>query len=71
MLRKLTVEEWKSYGDEYQCLLTSSTVAEEADKFMYSGYYHGELADTMPKALSNARELISERAQSLFMSIEI
>ena len=58
MLRKLTVEEWKSHEDEYQCLLTSSTVAEEADKFMYSGYYHGELADTMPKALSNALDLI-------------
>ncbi len=40
MLRKLTVEEWKSHEDEYQCLLTSSTVAEEADKFIQSGYYH-------------------------------
>lgn len=32
MLRKITIEEWKSYEDEYQCLLTFSTVAEEADK---------------------------------------
>lgn len=54
MLRKITIEEWKSYEDEYQCLLTFSTVAEEADKFMHSGYYHDELADTTPKILSNA-----------------
>lgn len=58
MLRKITVKEWKSHEDEYQCLLTSSTVAEEAEKFMHSGYYYGELADTMSKAISNALDLI-------------
>ncbi len=68
MLRKLTVEEWKSHEDEYQCLLTSSTVAEEADKFMHSGYYHGELADTMPKSLSNALDLIIVVVTSIIVS---
>ncbi len=58
MLRKLTVDEWRNNEDDYKSFLTSSTVAKEADKFVPSGYYHGELGDTMGLALSNALQLV-------------
>lgn len=33
--------------------MTSSTVAEEVEKFQVSGYVMGELGDTIPLAMSN------------------
>ena len=37
--------------------LVSSNVRDEAEKFLKNGYYHGELADTMVLALSNALQV--------------
>ena len=58
MLRELAINEWRSNANDYECFLTSSTVAEEAGKFLQSGYYQGELADTMPLALANSLQLV-------------
>ena len=59
-LRKLIVEEWKNNEHFYQGFLTSesTSVAEEAEKFLQCGYYHSELGDTMVTGLANALELV-------------
>ena len=51
------MNEWLNHPHEYQGFLTSSTVEEEAPKFMQSSFYHGELANTMVLAVSNALEI--------------
>ena len=56
-LRELTVAEWKNNEEYYQSFLVSSNVRDEAEKFLKNGYYHGELADTMVLALSNALQV--------------
>ena len=57
ILREKAVNGWLNRSHEYQGFLTSSTVEEEAPKFMQSGFYHGELANTMVLAVSNALEI--------------
>ena len=57
ILREKAVNEWLNNPHEYQGFLTSSTVEEEAPKFMQSNFYHGELANTMVLAVSNALEI--------------
>ncbi|SMN12541.1 hypothetical protein SPBRAN_1617 [uncultured Candidatus Thioglobus sp.] len=56
-LRDLMVKEWKDNASYYQSFLTSTTVDIEAGNFLRSGYYFGELSDTMVLALSNALKL--------------
>lgn len=58
MLRELTVMEWKNNVDFYQKFLVTSSVVQEADKYLQSGVYCGELEDTMVLALSNALQLV-------------
>lgn len=59
-LRKLAVLEWKNNEDIYKGFLTSNStsVTEEADKFLEGGYYNSELGDTMVTALANGLELV-------------
>lgn len=57
-LRELTVVEWKNNVDFYQKFLVTSNVVQEADKYLRSGVYCGELGDTMVLALSNALQLV-------------
>lgn len=59
MHRQLTVKEWKSNASFYQNLLITNNVVLEADKYLQSGVYCGELGDTMVLALSNALQLVT------------
>jgi hypothetical protein len=54
VLRKKVVQEWLLNPQDYQGFLTSSTVEEEAPKFLQEGFYHGDLANTMVLAVSNS-----------------
>jgi len=53
-LRKITVREWLENSSYYEGFLMDVCVEQEAPKFLESGYFHGNLADTMITALSNA-----------------
>ena len=54
ILREKAVQEWQNNPHEYQGFLSCGTVEDEAPKFLQNGYYHGELANTMLLAVSNA-----------------
>ena len=53
-LRGLCVREWKANPHEYEGFVPNTDVAAEADKFMESGFFYGELGNTMILSLSNA-----------------
>lgn len=55
-LRELIVKEWKNNVNYYQDFVQCN-VDEEADKFLQSGVYCGELGDTMVLALANALQV--------------
>ena len=52
-LRNLTVAEWRCNQHDYEGFLPDINIQQEAMKFMQSGYFFGELADTIVLALSN------------------
>ena len=52
-LRILTVGEWKSNPHDYEAFLPEVNIPEEATKFLQTGYFYGDLADTIVVALSN------------------
>jgi len=52
-LRQLVVNEWKQNESMYQDFAPHVVVNQEAEKFLFSGFYHGDLADTMVLALAN------------------
>ena len=51
-LRQLLVGEWLNNSDRYQPFLSSS-IQSQAQLFLQSGHFMGELGNTMPLALSN------------------
>ena len=53
-LRQLTVKEWLDHSSRYEGFLVDIAIEDEAPKFLVPGYFHGDLADTMLTALSNA-----------------
>ena len=53
----MAVQEWLTNAQEYQGFLSISTVEDEAPKFLNDGFYHGELANAMLLAISNALEI--------------
>ena len=52
-LRILTVGEWKSNPHDYEAFLPEVNIPEETTKFLQTGYFYGDLADTIVVALSN------------------
>ena len=57
-LRKLMVDEWLANASYYQSFMVDSTqVEQEAVKFLDSGYFYGDLADTMVLAIANSLNL--------------
>ena len=52
-LRNLTVTEWTNNSQEYEGFVPEVNIADEAKKFLVSGYFYGDLADTIVLALSN------------------
>jgi hypothetical protein len=56
-LRKLAVDEWLENSQVYQCFLSEGSVAEEAPNYLQSGYFFGELGNTMVLAISNALKM--------------
>ena len=52
-LRHLTIEEWRSNQQDYEGFVPGIDVQQEAKKFSESGYFFGDLADTIVLALSN------------------
>ena len=65
-LRKLVVAEWKQNESIYQDFAPRIIVNEEAEKFLSSGFYHEDLADTMILALAN----VLQSTIIVFSSIE-
>ena len=56
-LRKIAVKEWLDNSWYYEgFLLDNVNIDQEAPKFLDQGYFHGDLADTMITAISNALE---------------
>ena len=53
-LRHLAVAEWTENYCYYQDFVPGVDIQQEASKFLSSGFYYGDLADTMILALSNA-----------------
>ena len=53
-LRGLCVHEWKANPQEYEGFVPNTDVAAEADKFRESGFFFGELGNTMILSHSNA-----------------
>ena len=51
-LRELLVIEWTTHPERYQAFL-STPLENEAQLFLQSGYFFGELGNTMPLALAN------------------
>ena len=56
-LRQICVKEWMDNKNFYQPFICAS-IEDEACKFLQSGYFHGELGNTMVNALSNALGLV-------------
>ena len=52
-LRNLTVDEWMQNPEDYEGFVPEVNIQQEAAKFLQSGYFYGELADTIVLALSN------------------
>ena len=52
-LRQLTIQEWRSNPQDYEGFVPGMDVQQEAMKFSESGYFFGDLADTIVLALSN------------------
>ena len=53
----MTVQEWLANAQDYQGFLSESAFEDEAPKFLSDGFYHGELANAMILAISNALEI--------------
>lgn len=66
VLRQLVVAEWKQNASKYEDFLPNTDVIQEADKFLMSGFYNSDLADTMILALAN----ILQATIVVFSSIE-
>ena len=62
----MVVTEWKNNSSTYQDFLPNANIIQEADNFLTSGFYHGDLADTMILALAN----ILQATIAVFSSIE-
>ena len=55
-LRQLAVNEWLENSASYQEFMMDNDIKLEAPKFLSSGFYHSDLADTMVLSLANALE---------------
>jgi len=66
VLRQLVVAEWKENVAVYQDFAPNVDINQEADKFLASGFYYGDLADTMILALAN----VLQATIVVFSSIE-
>ena len=55
-LRQLAVNEWLENSAFYQEFMMDIDIKLEAPKFLSSGFYHSDLADTMVLSLANALE---------------
>ena len=56
-LRTVMVTEWIDNSSRYEGFLVDVCIEQEALKFLAPGYFHGNLADTMVTALSNALQM--------------
>ena len=65
-LRKLVVMEWKENESMYQDFAPSIVINQEAEKILSSGFYYGDLGDTMVLALAN----VLQSSIIVFSSIE-
>ena len=53
-LRSLAVDEWTQNPQDYEGFVPVIDIQQEATKFLQSGYFYGDLADTIVLALSNS-----------------